>query len=356
MEKLLSDIMHTQSVTYHTKAMRKLINRYAKMFGCKVTSDRGNIYCTKGNASLYPCIVAHTDTVHALIPERDFDVMGCDQMIFGFDKGRNDFSGIGGDDKVGIYIALCVLREFDYCKAAFFRDEEIGCAGSAQAQMPFFDDCSFVLMCDRKGNKDFVNDICFTKITSDEFDDAILPVLASHGYSFAEGMLTDVAQLKWNGLKVCCANMSCGYYNPHSKDEFINLADMNNCKAMVYELIKQFGDQQWKHEATERVYSDDYYEGQSVWNDSEDWERVADLKYSNRNNKKKKNKHRTYVPKFPKYEKIPVQQCKFCGDGHLEYDRDMMDYYCGICNAYQDNNVQETEVMDRPIAHTPITF
>lgn len=313
MDKLLNEILKTQSVTFNTKSMRKLIKRYAGYFGCTILNDKGNIYCTKGMAEIYPCVIAHTDTVHKIIKHEDFQVLSSGEMVFGFDKSLKDFSGIGGDDKVGIYIALCALRDFDSCKAVFFRDEEIGCAGSDEALMDFFTDCSFVLMCDRKGNKDMVHSICGEMLTSKEFDDAICPVISQYGYSFCEGMLTDVYQLRFNGLDICSVNMSCGYYNPHCKDEYINLADMNNCKDMVYDLIKQFSHTQWKHEVVEDYYGHyaDFYD----------------------------------TPKHT-HNEIAGERCIFCGDYNLQFDREVMDYYCHICRAYQMIDCPEFEDMN----------
>lgn len=311
------DVLKTQSETYNTKSMRKLIKRYAKNFGCDVLNDKGNVYCVKGDANLYPCIIAHTDTVHKVIKQENFKVMQCDEMIFGFDKEKKDFSGIGGDDKVGIYIALCCLRDFPSCKAAFFRDEEIGCDGSDEALMTFFDDCSFVLMCDRKGNKDFVNSICMEKLTSIDFDNAMLPILKKYGYSFTEGMLTDVYQLRYNGLGISSVNMSCGYYNPHCKDEYINLADMNNCKDMVYQIIRELSYKKWDHE-----YTDKYFGYGDFYDDCFD------------------------SPKYRLDTKKDKERCVYCGDHNLQFDRDVFDYYCHSCHAYQMLDTPEDYIED----------
>ena len=53
--------------------------------------------------------------------------------------------------------------------------------------------------------------------------------LKSYGYSEENGMTTDVMTLKQNGLAVACANISCGYYNPHTPDEYTNFAELENC-------------------------------------------------------------------------------------------------------------------------------
>lgn len=42
-------------------------------------------------------------------------------------------------------------------------------------------------------------------------------------------MMTDVLELKERGLGVSCINLSCGYYEPHSDEEFTVKKDLLNC-------------------------------------------------------------------------------------------------------------------------------
>ena len=66
----------------------------------KVEIKNNNIYVTKGKNNTYPCIVAHTDTVHEIHKHyRVFDDNGC---IFAFNQETGEQVGVGGDDKVGI--------------------------------------------------------------------------------------------------------------------------------------------------------------------------------------------------------------------------------------------------------------
>jgi hypothetical protein len=113
--------------------------------------------------------------------------------------------------------------------------------------MKFFDNCSFVLQCDRKGNKDFVINASGVELSSNEFQKTIFSTLQNYGYNFSDGGMTDVMALKENGLNICVANMSCGYYNPHQSCEYINIIDVENCKNMVFELFSQFGNIQFLH-------------------------------------------------------------------------------------------------------------
>lgn len=240
---LFKSILEVQSCSGRVERMTKLISDTARRFGATVTVNDGNVYVTKGKPTNdgYPCIVAHTDTVHSIVPDKQFTV-GYDTangIIYGYNPVLKNFTGIGGDDKVGIYIALAAVEWFDNIKACFFRDEEIGCIGSGLADLSFFSDCTYILQCDRRGSADFVTNIGGTDISSKDFQDAVSSIITSHGYKFAKGMTTDVGKLTQRNVGVSCANMSCGYYNPHQPEEIIVVHDVYNTKSMVFEIIGQ---------------------------------------------------------------------------------------------------------------------
>lgn len=213
----------------------------------------GCIYATKGKADVYPCIVAHMDTVHSITS--DLSILQVGDNLTGFNRVTMTQTGIGGDDKVGIYLALECLMKYDNIKVAFFRDEEVGCHGSYDAYMQFFEDCSFVLQGDRRGNSDFVTNASGVQLSSKAFRKAIGNIVRSHGYKFGDGMMTDVMALKENGLNVSCANISCGYYNPHCKNEYVNVTDVENCLNMICEIIDKHGSTVFKHNPEKRMWS-----------------------------------------------------------------------------------------------------
>lgn len=238
MNELFLTILKLQSESYDCSKMQDFILEHSFQNDYTIDiDDCGNIYITKGVSDSYPCIVAHMDTVHSILPDDEYCVIHDDRVAMAYNPKHKQLVGIGGDDKVGIYIALRMMQDLDYCKAAFFVDEEVGCHGSMKANMSFFSDARFVLQCDRKGNSDFVSSIFYADLYSDEFSKDILPIISRYGYSESDGGLTDVYQLHENGIGICVANMSCGYYNPHSDDEMISLEDVDNCMCMVYEIM-----------------------------------------------------------------------------------------------------------------------
>lgn len=269
LEFLFQDILETQSASGDVSRMTNLIVKYATEFGATVDVKDGNVYVTKGSPQTngYPCIVSHTDTVHAIVPDDQYSI-GYDRkngIIYGYNPVKRNFTGIGGDDKVGIYIALSAVRDFTSIKACFFRDEEIGCVGSGLADLSFFSDCMYILQCDRKGNKDFVNRISNTPISSKEFQDDVASIIKHYGYDFHDGGMTDVYKLTLRQVGIATANMSCGYYNPHSSDELISVEDVNNTMRMVYEILWTL-DKKYEHKVDTPVYTSKKY-----YYDYEDW-------------------------------------------------------------------------------------
>jgi hypothetical protein len=229
-----------------------ILSKCADM-GVRTVVKDGNIYATKGDAAIFPCIVAHTDTVHRIKAKNQYKVVVADDLIFAIDPKNMDTTGVGGDDKVGIFLALSLLNTLPAAKAVFFRDEEIGCVGSREADMDFFVDCSFVLQGDRNGNSDFIRVGAGTELFGDEFEEAIAPYLSVYGYkSYDWGSISDVIQLKNNGLPIACANVSCGYYNAHSSKEMVSIQDVAATLGLFTEICENLADQQWFHTDTDK--------------------------------------------------------------------------------------------------------
>ncbi len=199
----------------------------------------GNIYVTKGNARTYPCLVSHTDTVHRIIDFDDYVVLNSDTEFFAINLKSRMPTGIGGDDKNGIYCCLDALVREDFIKLAFFVDEEIGCVGSSNCNMDFFNDVSFVLQADRQGYEDVAIDIMYTEMFGQEFYSKVEGLFQIYGRDICEGGMTDVMQLAHNGLDVAMANFSCGYYRPHSDMEYVIIDELILTSILFRDIIKE---------------------------------------------------------------------------------------------------------------------
>ena len=272
MKETLKEILSIQSESYNQWRMfAYIIRRLAKMNNVMYRTHNGNIYATKGISSTYPCVVAHMDTVHDIF-KGQLSIIEVGDLLTGFNVDKMKQAGIGGDDKVGVFIALELFEQHDDIKVAFFRDEEVGCHGSDKADMSFFTDCAFVLQADRRGNSDFITDASGTNLSSKAFRKAVSPHLKAYGYKTAHGMMTDVMTLKENGLGISCANISCGYYRPHSDDEYVDFADVVKCYNLMNDIILNLSYQQWKHthDVSSYRYSK-YYYGSSLDNYYKDY-------------------------------------------------------------------------------------
>ena len=240
--KLLKKLYAIHSKSGREKNMKRFIDMYVKqnLPSCSIREDeKGNIYITKGLSENYPCIVAHLDQVQET-HSKDFRAVETDGIIFGFSQLNRRQEGLGADDKNGIWIALRCLRRYDTLKVAFFVEEEVGCLGSSNADMDFFQDTRFVIEPDRRGRGDLITSIGGMELCSTEF------LQATHyeqfGYKEADGLMTDIDALKDNGLSVSCINLSCGYYCPHTSTEFTVVHDLLNCKALVEHIIENCTD------------------------------------------------------------------------------------------------------------------
>lgn len=234
--KDLINLYYVSSPSGKEKRMRKHIKQWLKdnVPDAQTCADKSGIYVTKGSGESYPCVVAHIDEVHR---ERnnDYRVLKFEDYIFGYNMASKSQYGIGADDKNGIWIAMQCLLKYDVVKVALFVGEEVGCVGSGQANMKFFDDVRFVVQCDRRGGSDFITSaggwqLCDDSFTS-QFD------MARFGYKPASGMMTDVMELKARGLKVAACNLSCGYYNPHTSEETTVFSELCNCRDLVFHII-----------------------------------------------------------------------------------------------------------------------
>ncbi|MCR5163848.1 MAG: hypothetical protein K6C40_07505 [Thermoguttaceae bacterium] len=220
------------------QAMQEFIIHWLEEHGIEYVKDRfGNILATKdtrpdkdGADDTCPCVCAHMDEVHAN-RETDYTVVWEEDEIFGYSPKTESRQGIGADDKNGIWVALKIMERIPYIKAAFFVSEEIGCIGSEYVDLGFFDNCRFVIECDRRESGDFIYEANDVPLCTYGFMEAMHA--SEYGYKPVQGASTDVVMLRKRGLKCCACNLSCGYYDPHTNNEYTRVGELQNC----YELV-----------------------------------------------------------------------------------------------------------------------
>lgn len=240
--------------------------------------EKGNLYISKGSGTR-ACIVAHMDTVFKKEPDKRIIVID-DSVMIGYDVKEKEQCGLGADDKVGVYIALRALEEFDNIKVLLTVEEETGCNGADKVELDFFNDIGFALQADRKGygeiTKEAKTKFKDVDMFSDEFGEAIAETLST--YEFKEiknGGSTDIVRLKYRGINVSAANLACGYYDPHKSTEHIILEEVFKTEDMMLEIVENLGGKKFAHKAEIKQYSGAYkaysgYANDIVWHQVND--------------------------------------------------------------------------------------
>jgi len=237
--------------------------------------DMMNIYAVKGELNkgeYYPMFIAHTDTVHHKVDKiivkeenlirpntfgKEFDEVKVPCLKAYTEDGLP--TGIGGDDKCGVFICLELLKTLDKVKIGLFVSEETGCHGSSKCDENFLQDVGYITQYDAPGNH-LITEICsgvrlFER--DSEFFNKSLSVIEK---SFGNEMLvqshpyTDISQLK-KKIDVCCINMSCGYYNMHSNQEFVCIEDVEKAILAGINMVNELGYLKYEYHYKPIVYT-----------------------------------------------------------------------------------------------------
>ena len=254
--ELFEEILYAQSFEAKDDEVRQIVIRELNNTHIKWHEDDiGNIICTKGEGP-YPTFCCHLDTVHKIVSQYEVQYYYNEQNG---DKIYTSPTGVGGDDKCGIYGCLQLLQALPHVKAIFFVQEECGVVGAHHLDMNMeLGDCAYLVELDRKGDSDVIKGIFFDDTISEEFEKAILPVMGKD-WSFAEGTFTDVMILAEEGSGLSTINVSCGYYNAHTAQELVSWQDLQKCIAFCYDLATSLGQTVYPHET-------ESYAIQSQWN------------------------------------------------------------------------------------------
>ena len=240
--ELLKAILNIQSKTYNHSEMscfvENKLKRDASAVQLSFTIDKhGNIIVSKGEAEAYACLCCHLDTVHEIV--EDYEIKEDNGKFYAM--SGDVATGIGGDDKCGIYSILHLLSNNDKpFKAVFFSDEEIGQQGSSKIDLSFFNDVGFLVGIDRRENSDLITFRYKTTI-SEDFRNFIRPISDKYAYKETDGAATDVFTIQ-NRLSnpISAINISCGYYNFHKQNEFIILSDLLKCIDFATEIVNEY--------------------------------------------------------------------------------------------------------------------
>ncbi len=191
-KEFLKEVLSIPSYSTQETLMREFIKKFAIDNGISYHIDKkGNIYLTKGlieENEYYPCVVSHIDTVHSkhslLIQEnRRLRIEEFQDMLIALHPDTNIQTGIGGDDKCGVFVCLTMMNKFDVIKGAFFVEEEIGMRGSKQSDDNFFNNVGYAIQFDAP-SANWITEVCSgVRIFDDSFKNMIKESLSENGYT-----------------------------------------------------------------------------------------------------------------------------------------------------------------------------
>jgi di/tripeptidase len=265
--QLLKNVLSVPTKTYQEQHMIEFITNWLKENNIPYEVDNMfNIYVTKQmdtNIEFFPCVVSHTDTVHNLdtINVREETLPNEQKILKPALKAYNNEgnpTGIGGDDKCGIFACLELLKELPNLKAAFFVSEETGCHGSRKADPNFFMNVGYAIQFDAPGNS-MVSEYCMgTKLfdrnsTFFKSCDEVLTESFETRNKYQSHPYTDVYALKQK-FDFSCINFAIGYYNYHTKNEYVIVEDVYNGIETGKKLIESLGHQKYQLETPKKMY------------------------------------------------------------------------------------------------------
>jgi len=253
---LLKDVLSVPTKTYQEEKMVEFLTNWLESNGYDYyVQDNGNIYVTKTTSEVnenfhYPCVVSHTDTVHNIDTINIFEVDLPNylnevkpSLMSLNDEGIQ--TGIGGDDKAGVFACLVLLQELPDLKVAFFVSEETGCHGSSVADDEFFKNVGYSIQFDAPENwmvseylmgvKLFDRDSEFFKVCDEVITENFngRQIYGSHPY-------TDVIMLR-KKYDFQCINFSIGYYNYHTSEEYVVIDEVYSGIETGMGIIKKLG-------------------------------------------------------------------------------------------------------------------
>ena len=226
--QLLKDVLSVPTFTYKEDLMVEFLIKFFNQNNIEYFVDEHkNVYATKQTLTelpenfYFPCVISHTDTVHRIdtINIKEEMLPNAQKEIKLSYKAYNDEgnpTGIGGDDKCGVFACLSLLNvgygiQFDAPENWMITEECFG-------QVLFDRDSEFFESCDK---------VLTEGMIKEDMDYMVHPY-------------TDVYALR-KQFDFSCINFSIGYYNYHTKNEYVVVEDVFNGADMGRRMIESLG-------------------------------------------------------------------------------------------------------------------
>lgn len=251
MKKLAKELMallqiHSPSGS-ESKVAAYLYVQLKNLMGDVTFDSYGNLLAQKkyGDSGYTVLLSAHMDTVAHVPP------------IPTWRKGKKEIytqstSALGGDDKCGLAAHLAVIRQLNKqtdfkgtIKVCFSREEEAGCIGAEEAvkrNPEWFNGIDAAIVIDRRGGYDVVDSNGWNNFCSDGYADFWLDMAEETGFCAAREAGTISDTMVFSELGINGVNLSAGYYNAHTAQEYIVMAELRRTTQWVINALNHIED------------------------------------------------------------------------------------------------------------------
>ena len=260
--ELLKELLAVPTCTNEENAVVEFLVRHAAERGYRCAVDAANnVFMSKGElkeGEYFPLVCAHTDSVHKRIPVVIKEVQG---EVWAVDRETGARVGCGGDDKCGVFICLELLERQERLKAAFFVGEECFCIGSRAAGPEFFSDVGYCMEFDSPQGDiiSFSSNGLQLFDPEGDFAKVAIPVMDAYGANkWQDHPYTDIAILK-HRFDFTCVNLPAGYYNMHSRNEYVKLDEVQNAVNLGGSMLDALGFTKYPWGPARRSYNEQWH-------------------------------------------------------------------------------------------------
>lgn len=320
--KLLNKLYTTHSPSRKEDAMAELIaNELCEM---KIPFEQDKYLQIHRIIEGKPLMVAHMDQVQSKACSK---VMSFKNKIYGFDS-KGKLSGLGADDKNGIYVILQMIKQFrDDLSFIFSANEEGGGYLRFLTAKLDLDTTPYALVFDRKGSSDIIgtgNGYC-----CDDLEVAIQTFSGKMKYKPAHGIFSDCDELSDH---VPCVNLSVGYYDAHTVDEYCKPAELFRAVQLAETLISNLPRKSSPFEKADKWEAlPDDWDWRSKWG-YDKWDDYLDYNPATpkpKGKKKDKTKVNGNITKVTSAFSAPDPSVFYDDSGVYFFDEDQNEHFMG---------------------------
>jgi hypothetical protein len=223
------------------KELKNILTLQLKNMGYNPNTRKTYLYA-KGN---YPVmLIAHLDTVHRERPN-----------IICYSEDKNVIMspyGIGGDDRCGVFMIMQLLQCLKFKPHILFTEgEETGAIGAHNfSKSEIKPDINYMIEFDRRGSTDAVFYDCDNR--------NFVEFVEKYGFKEDYGTFSDISIIA-PALGVAAVNLSSGYYNEHTKNEFVVMSDVEQNLKNAYQMINA--------KTNKFIYVEKLYRNFKAWDD-----------------------------------------------------------------------------------------